>query len=271
MANFERAKKQQGVQGVEIGVTLAHLLASGSKPMALGELAKTAGLAPSKVHRYLVSLTRMRIVEQTSNGQYRLGSGALALGLSALNQLDIYQVAEKFMTQLYDDLGVGISAMIWGDGGPTVIRRIEPLDQIMVTTRIGSIVPIVPSAAGRLFAAFLPAHVVDKKLDAEFAGGRQFTSNAQPITRTDFRNILADVRQKGYATVHGDFLRGFDAIAVPIFNHESQIAMTISVVAPEGTIDLGEKSPQLLVLRRAGQDMSVRLGYDPGLVYRKHM
>jgi len=140
MANFERAKKQQGVQGVEIGVTLAHLLASGSKPMALGELAKTAGLAPSKVHRYLVSLTRMRIVEQTSNGQYRLGSGALALGLSALNQLDIYQVAEKFMTQLYDDLGVGISAMIWGDGGPTVIRRIEPLDQIMVTTRIGSIV-----------------------------------------------------------------------------------------------------------------------------------
>src|ERR1700691_3384611 len=68
------ARAQQGVQGVEIGLRIAYALANAPGPMALRDLAAATRLAPSKVHRYLVSLCRSGMVEQDgTNGRYDLG------------------------------------------------------------------------------------------------------------------------------------------------------------------------------------------------------
>lgn len=255
------SRRQQGVQGVEIGLKIASHLADARQPLSLGDLAKAAGLAPSKVHRYLVSLGRAGLIEQNqATNRYDLGRGALALGLAALNRLDVYRLADQAIQELYDEIGVGISAMIWGNNGPTVIRRIEPLDRVMVTTRIGTVISVVSSASGRLFAAFLPPHVVDPKIDAEFAGGRQFTSMGEPISRNDFRAIVEKARDEGLAVVRGDFLKGFDAIAAPVFGHDGQIVMTISLVAAEGTIDLSAQGRATCALKKAAHALSARLG-----------
>jgi DNA-binding IclR family transcriptional regulator len=255
------SRRQQGVQGVEIGLRIAFLLAEARHPLSLGDIAKAAGLAPSKVHRYLVSLGRAGLIEQIqANNRYDLSRGALVLGLAALNRLDVYRLADQTIQELYDEIGVGVSAMIWGNNGPTVIRRIEPLDRVMVTTRIGTVISVVSSASGRLFAAFLPPHIVDPKIDAEFAGGRQFTSMGQPISRNDFRQIVDQARKQGIAVVRGDFLKGFDAIAAPVFGHDGQIVMTISIIAAEGMIDLTAEGRPTQALRNAARSLSARLG-----------
>ncbi len=255
------SRRQQGVQGVEIGLRIAFLLAESRHPLTLGDIAKAAGLAPSKVHRYLVSLGRAGLIEQIqANNRYDLSRGALVLGLAALNRLDVYRLADQTIQELYDDIGVGVSAMIWGNNGPTVIRRIEPLDRVMVTTRIGTVISVVSSASGRLFAAFLPPNIVDPKIDAEFAGGRQFTSMGQPISRNDFRQIVDKARNQGIAVVRGDFLKGFDAIAVPVFGHDGQIVMTISIIAAEGMLDLSSEGKPTQALRKAARSLSARLG-----------
>lgn len=255
------SRRQQGVQGVEIGLRIAFHLAEARRPLSLGDLAKAAGLAPSKVHRYLVSLGRAGVIEQSPlNNRYDLGRGALVLGLAALNRLDVYKLADQIIQDLYDEIGVGISAMIWGNNGPTVIRRIEPLDRVMVTTRIGTVISVVSSASGRLFAAFLPPHVVEPKIDSEFAGGRQFTSMGEPISRNDFRAIVEKARREKLAVVRGDFLKGFDAIAAPVFGHDGQIVLTISVVAAEGSIDFSVGGRPIHALQKAAQTLSARLG-----------
>lgn len=255
------SRRQQGVQGVEIGLRIAFLLADARHPLTLGDIAKAAGLAPSKVHRYLVSLGRAGLIEQLqANNRYDLSRGALVLGLAALNRLDVYRLADQTIQELYDEIGVGVSAMIWGNNGPTVIRRIEPLDRVMVTTRIGTVISVVSSASGRLFAAFLPPNIVDPKIDAEFAGGRQFTSMGQPISRNDFRQIVDNAKEQGIAVVQGDFLKGFDAIAAPVFGHDGQIVMTISIIAAEGTIELSADGRPTQALRLAARSLSARLG-----------
>jgi DNA-binding IclR family transcriptional regulator len=255
------SRRQQGVQGVEIGLKIALHLASTHHPLSLGEIAKAVDLAPSKVHRYLVSLGRAGVIEQNqSDNRYDLGRGALVLGLAALNRLDVYRLADQTIQDLYNEIGVGVTAMIWGNNGPTVIRRIEPLDRVMVTTRIGTVISVVSSASGRLFAAFLPPQVVEPKIDAEFAGGRQFTSMGEPISRNDFRDIVKKARHENLAVVRGDFLKGFDAIAAPVFGHEGQIVLTISIIAAEGTIDISPDGRPTRALRKATHTMSARLG-----------
>ena len=255
------SRRQQGVQGVEIGLRIAFHLAEARRPLSLGDIAKAAGLAPSKVHRYLVSLGRAGVIEQNpSTNRYDLSRGALVLGLAALNRLDVYRLADQVIQDLYDEIGVGISAMIWGNNGPTVIRRIEPLDRVMVTTRIGTVISVVSSASGRLFAAFLPPNVVDPKIDAEFAGGRQFTSMGEPISRNDFRAIVDKARKEELAVVRGDFLKGFDAVAAPVFGHDGQIVLTISIVAAEGSIDFSAGGRPIYALQKAARTLSARLG-----------
>ena len=132
-------KKQQGVQGVEIGLRLAFALAHSPGPMALKELARAAKLPPSKTHRYLVSLCRAGIVRQDGpNGRYDLGTGALELGLAAQRRLDEFRLADQAIAELWEETGLTVGLVVWGDNGPTVVRRKEGAHPVTVSTRVGS-------------------------------------------------------------------------------------------------------------------------------------
>ena len=73
---MHKPRKSQGIQKVETGLQVAFLLAGSPGPMALGELARRCRMAPSNMHRYLVSLCRTGLVEQVgSDGRYDLGQG----------------------------------------------------------------------------------------------------------------------------------------------------------------------------------------------------
>jgi len=253
---------QQGVQGVEIGLRVAYALANSQGPMALRQLAEATGLAPSKVHRYLVSLCRSNLVEQNAgDGRYDLSKGAIRLGLAALSRLDEFRVADEVIQKLSDETGLAVTVMTWGSHGPTVVRRIQPIQPIIATTRIGTVISVVNSASGRVFAAFMPADIIDPAVSAEFASQRHPTSMGRPIDREAFDKIVADVRRKRIARVRSDFLTGFDAIAVPVFDHDGRIVMTIALIGPTRVIDLSLDAPQAHALVAAGRGLSERLGY----------
>lgn len=260
----EKKKKsaQQGVQGVEIGLRVAYALANSRGPMALRQLAEDTGLAPSKLHRYLVSLCRSNLVEQKpGDGRYDLSKGAIRLGLAALSRLDEFRAADEIIQALSDETGLAVTVMTWGSHGPTVVRRIQPIQPIIATTRVGTLISVVNSASGRVFAAFLPPEIVGPVVAAEFASPRHPTSMGRPIDRAAFDKIVADVRRKRIARVRSDFLTGFDAIAVPVFDHEGQIVMTIALIGPTRIIDLTLDAPQARALIAAGRRLSERLGY----------
>lgn len=262
---------QQGVQGVEIGLRIAYALANSPGPMALRDLAAATRLAPSKVHRYLVSLCRSGMVEQDgTNGRYDLGRGAIVLGLTALNRLDEFRLANNAIQDLNEKTGLPVTLMSWGSHGPTVIRRVEPIRPIIATTRIGTVISVTTSASGHLFAAFLPKDVIDPVIDAEFKSAAHPTSMGRVINREDFGKIVADVRKRRMARVRGDFLAGFDALSAPVFDEQGSIIMTISILAPTRMIDLSFNGQTALTLSNAAQSLSARLGYsEPPFISKK--
>src|SRR5580693_9493504 len=97
----ERRKRQQGVQSVEVGMRLVSALGAARNPLMLKELAAAARMPPAKAHRYLVSLSRVGLVEQNdATGLYDLGRFAVELGLSALGRLSPVSAAEPFLHEL---------------------------------------------------------------------------------------------------------------------------------------------------------------------------
>ena len=254
-------KKQHGVQGVEIGLNLAFTLAHAPGPLALRELARAAGLAPSKAHRYLVSLCRAGLVRQDGqNGRYDLGTGALQLGLAAQRRLDEFQLADEAIAELYEATGLTVGLAVWGDHGPTVVRRKEGAHAVTVSTRVGSVMSVVGTNAGRLFAAFLPKALARPYIEAEFRRGAPASDMGKPLDRAGFEQVLDRVRAQRLSRNRGDTVAGIDAVSAPVFDHEGTIVMVLSIMGSRGVIDLTLESAPVRALVRIADALSHKLG-----------
>jgi DNA-binding IclR family transcriptional regulator len=257
-----KTKKQQGVQGVEIGLRLAFALARSPGPLALKALAKAARLPPSKTHRYLVSLCRAGIVRQDGpNGRYDLGTGALELGLAAQRRLDEFKLADQAIEALWEETGLTVGLVVWGDNGPTVVRRKEGAHPVTVSTRVGSNMSVIRTNAGRLFAAFLPKALTEPFIAAEFRQGGPVSDMGRPIDRAGFDQVIARVREQRLCRNRGDTVAGIDAVSAPVFDQEGRIVMVLSIMGARGAIDLALDSAPVKRLAWVCKDLSRQLGH----------
>jgi DNA-binding IclR family transcriptional regulator len=257
-------RESQGVQGVEIGLRLASRLARATGPMTLRELAQATGLHPSKTHRYLVSLCRSGLLEQDGrNGKYDLGPEALVLGLAAQGRQDAYRLLADAVDRLHSLTEATVSCTVWGTHGPTVVGRKEALRSVTINTRIGSVLPLTTSAAGRLYVAFLPHSEVAPLIAAEEAAGPPVLAwMGKPVQRSDlFPVIIERIRRDRLSCVSGDLLVGVNAAAAPVFDQSGYIAFTLSVVASQGSLDLGPDSRAAKTVQQVAEELSERLGY----------
>lgn len=123
--------------------------------MPLSQLAQAAHLSPSKAHRYLVSYIRIGLVEQNPlTHLYDLGGRSLALGLAAMRRLDVLTCAEPIMTEVRSELDECVSLAVWASQGPTIVRFLENSRPVNVNVRVGSRMPLLTSALGRVFLAW---------------------------------------------------------------------------------------------------------------------
>jgi len=93
--------KSRGIQSIEVGGRLLRALARIGEPMMLRDLAREAGMTPAKAHPYLVSFSRLGLIERNEvTGRYEVGALALELGLVGLRRLSAVRVAEPKIAAL---------------------------------------------------------------------------------------------------------------------------------------------------------------------------
>jgi DNA-binding IclR family transcriptional regulator len=254
--------EQSGVQSIETGMRiLAAFIGLGSEPM-MKSLAERAGMHPAKVHRYLVSFTRTGFVEQNSvTGRYRLGPMALRLGSAALQNIDIVRTVSPVMPGICEEIGETVVLAIWVQYGPVIVRVEEVPGPTTVTTQVGALMPLLSSATGRLFSAFLPRDIVRPMLEREFRINRQsLRSVAGSMQEVDA--MMDEVRERGLARVTGDMGPGINALSAPIFNHAGAIVAALSSLGPAGRFDNDWNGELAQKLRRAARGLSRMAGYD---------
>lgn len=250
---------------MEVGLKLAFALAAASGPLPLRDLARAASLAPAKAHRYLVSLCRAGLIEQdAASARYDLGRSALALGLAAQARLDQYRLADEAIEELHRATGHATGYVVWGNRGPTMVRRRESSQPVAVSTRVGSVFSVTGSNAGRVFAAWMPAEQIEPLVRAEYAAGARPTLEGRALDRRGFARLLAEIRCRGLARIRGDYTPGVDALSAPVFDHEARVVMVISVLGARGAIDVDFDGAPARALARIASALSERLGHRAG-------
>ena len=131
---------------------------------------------------------------------------------------------------------------------------IEPaVRAVTVVTQIGSVLPLLSSSTGLVFAAHLPERETVELRERELAALQQ--------TADDYAPLLAQIRARGLHHVHGLLMPGVDALSAPVFNAMGQIAAVMTVVGPTSIFHADEHGPAAKRLLAATHACSWRMGF----------
>jgi DNA-binding IclR family transcriptional regulator len=254
------AKSQAGIQSVEVGFALLEALTRAPAAMMLRDLAQEAGMSAAKAHRYLVSYQRLGLVVQDVSTRYDLGPAALKLGLAALERLDAVQLARSRMDALMAEIGHTVAIAVWGNHGPVIVHWQEPARAVTVNLRLGDVMPLLGSATGRCFAAFMPPAQIKLLLNAEMAQLDKIHRPGMPGNAAQAQAILEETRQQGIARVMDTLLPGINGLAAPVWDASGRICLALVSLGSSASFDASYDGGSAQLLRRYGQQLSRELG-----------
>jgi len=231
------AKTRRGIQSVETGLRVLAALAASGGPAPLTALGVRTGLSPSQTHRYLQSLVVSGMAVQDASSRYDLGPGVIRIGIAALARLNAFSRAEAAMQRFVEDTGRTGLLSVWGEAGAVCVRWYPGRPAIVTNFGIGSVMPLLFSATGRVFLAFLPP----QELEGPFA-----VACAEAPQMPDLAPIRQAVRASLLAESDDTVFVGMRTIAAPIFDMQGRPSLVATVLATagfprEGDAEIGVK------------------------------
>lgn len=253
------------VQSVTIAMRILKALAEGGGMLALKDLAAATGMPRGKVHQYLTSLRASGIVAQEpESGRYQIGAAAVTIGLVGLARLSpIRQVHEK-LRALRDRVNETVTAAIWGEMGPTIIAIEESDHLVTMNVRIGSVLPVLATAIGRTFLAYLAPGLTRRFVAAERRGG----AAGKLPSEAELKGLLAEIRARRLSRARGALLAGVDAVAAPVFDYRGHIVAVICAVGRAEAMPTRWDGPVVHALTESANELSRQLGFVEGAVNR---
>ena len=266
-----RASPQEGtandgrrsIQSVETGFPLLAALVDAGRAMTLRDLAQAAGMTSAKAHPYLVSFIRVGLVQQDAvTGQYELGPFALQMGLVSLQRLDPVRVAMPEITRLASVIGHTLALSVLGSHGPTMIHITEASYPVHVNMRKGTVMSMLHTATGHVYATWLPPKVAEHYIEREAGDAAVVTGRhlARPSAQA-WQAQLDSVRSHGMARATGSPLPGIDALCAPVFDHTGALVLALTALGPTGLFDAGWDGAIAKPLAQCAADISRKLGY----------
>lgn len=215
------------------------LLLRQRKQLRVTECAAELGVARSTAHRLLVMLEHYGFLQRAPGGRaYRSGEALLALGLSAVNNLDIRARARPFMESLRDDVDETITLVLLEGRNVRFVDAVETTRALRVGGQVGLLLPAHATSAGKAILAAMSASELRELYPEEALPGR--AGGAPLATRTQLEDDLAEVRRTGYAVAYNesDVEIGAVGVTIPQGPHPGRAALAIAAPASRLTPQL---------------------------------
>ncbi len=245
------------VQSVTIAMRILKALAENGGALALKDLAAETAMPRGKVHQYLASLRIADIVAQEpDSGRYTIGPAAVTIGLVGLARMGpIRQLHEK-LRELRDTINETVTAAIWGEMGPTIIAIEESDHLVTMNVRIGTVLPVLTTAIGRTFLAFLAPGLTRRFVATE----RRSAAVAVP-GEIELNDQLKEIRARRLSRARSALLTGVDAVAAPVFDYRGHIVAVICVVGRSEGKPTRWDGPVVHALTETANGLSRQLGF----------
>lgn len=196
----------------------------------IGQLAAETGLPRTAIRRFLSTLMDIGMVE--SGGKlFWLTPGVLKLGLSFLSTLPYWREAQLALEELCAHIQQSCALSVL-DGNEIVYLQRQHAKRILpMSPSLGTRMPAYAVSMGRVLLAGLP----DDRLEAVLGNAHRVAYTPSTITDTKrLMEIIASVREKGYAWGDRELDESICGLAVPVRDINGAVVAAINVSLPAG-------------------------------------
>ena len=248
-----------GLKSLDTALSVLAFLGQQDGPMTLTDIARGCNMPPSKVHRYLASFVSAGLVKQQGrSGRYDLGPGAMQLGLAAIARHDFVNSSADGLPDLALQTGMTVLMAVWANEGATVVRWQRGLSPTVTSIGLGTTLPLLSSATGRIFLTYAPKAAIRRARESELRRAARTPAMLPdiPASSEGLETLRSAIRKQGYAAVDGDFIPGLVAAAAPILDWQGEAQAVVTLVGVDPAC-VAPGSEQIAALRRFCQAHSV--------------
>ena len=251
-------RQRSGVQSLGRAFSILEEVARHREGIGLAELSKRVGLhnsTPFHLAKTMVSLGYMR--QERDSKRYRVGRPLFALAASALDEIEMVNLATPVLEDLSRETGEsGHFAVRMGDA-VVVIARTSGTGAFQLTDRVGVVRPAHCTALGKIILASLRPDQLKRFLERV---------EMKPSTKksiTDAASLLreiAEIKRTGIAFDDGEFNPEVRCIAVPVMDFTGQIIGALGISGPVWRLSNQTLQGHAKVVRAAANRLSAEFG-----------
>ncbi|MGX4640207.1 IclR family transcriptional regulator domain-containing protein [Massilia sp. SYSU DXS3249] len=238
------------------GLAVVQAFSDSRKPQTIAQISQKTGIPRAAVRRCLYTLQQLGYVDAELNN-FSLRPKVLTLGYSYLSSTPLTVSSQPYLNAISQKLGESCSLAVLDDGEVLYVARSAASRVMSVALNTGSRLPAYCTSLGRVMLA----HLAPQELDAYFARVKLKAMTDKTVTsQKRLREILANVRQDGYAINDEELELGLRSIAVPVRGASGQVLAALNVGAQAARISNERMREEFLpVLQRGAQELAVLL------------
>jgi DNA-binding IclR family transcriptional regulator len=223
-------RQRGGVQSLGRAFTILEEVARHREGVGLADLSKRVGLHNSTTFhlaRTLVSLGYLR--QEKESKRYRIGRPLFALAASALDEIEMVNVATPLLEDLSRETGESSHFAVRMGDAIVVIARTGGAGAFQLTDRVGVVRPAHCTALGKILLASLRPDQLQRFL------GRVELTPSTDKSITDVKVLLREIeeiRTTGIAFDDGEFNAEVRCIAVPVMDFTGQVIGALGISGP---------------------------------------
>ena len=251
-------RQRSGVQSLGRAFAILEEVARHREGIGLAELSKLVGLHNSTTFhlaKTMVSLGYMR--QERDSKRYRVGRPLFALAASALDEIEMVNLATPVLEDLSRETGEsGHFAVRMGDSVVVIARTSGP-GAFQLTDRVGVVRPAHCTALGKIILASLRPDQLKRFLERV----ELKPSTAKSITEASvLLSEIAEVRRSAIAIDDGEFNAEVRCIAVPVYNFTGDVIGALGISGPIWRMSDQVLKSRAKLVQAAAQRLSTEFG-----------
>jgi len=223
-------RQRGGVQSLGRAFAILEQVARHREGIGLAELSKLVGLHNSTTFhlaKTMVSLGYLRQEKETK--RYRVGRPLFALAASALDEIEMVNVATPIMEELSRETGESSHFAVRMGDAVVVIARTSGPGAFQLTDRVGVVRPAHCTALGKVILASLRPDQLKRFLERVELKPSTKKSITEPAV---LLREIAEIRRNAIAVDDGEFNPEVRCVAVPVYNFTGDVVGALGISAP---------------------------------------
>lgn len=225
------------------GIDVLRCFKNGETDLTMADISKRVGYDRATVRRLCFTLVEAGLLFQHDR-TFSLSPSVMTFAGSFLQANKFGSSIQPLLNRISTEIEGEVSLAVLDNDSVLYLAHSATKDaRVSIGLTIGSTLPIIPTATGRMLLASLSKPHRQEIIE------RLETVKHTPVTivdKAEIQNIIDQARNDGFSIVNGEYEPGICAIAVPISNNNENIASVLGTTLPMNSPKISDKKDQII-------------------------